>query len=179
MFLTVHSATFDEYYTGRIPLAPGEGYNIDGSGGLWALAKEVLVVLTKLESTTYGGVEDESPSIVWAVEGVLGYLGSLNITTNRTSDIKDYLYSHPDMVNFVKRISETTRDYFGDSAYLTLELYKDPEIDDKYLTLLINDRNAPGLILDKIYKIIEGYEKDFSELSGWLMLGPDYRKAAW
>ena len=176
MLLTAQTATLGEYETGRKLLRPGEGYDMGGSGGVWTLVKEVFVVIMKTEDVPDESVEDEIVSIVRAVEDVLEYLMALDITISRTSDIRDYLYSHIDMVSFVKRLSETTRDYFGDSAVLTLELYKDPEINDSYLSLLVYDRIDPDLVLNKIDNIIEGYEIDFSEMSGWLMLGRDYRK---
>jgi|GEM_PF-3178847 hypothetical protein len=174
MLLTVQTATLDEYR--NIKPAPGEGYNIGGSGGVSTLFKEFLVILTKTEDVPDESVEDESVSIVWAVEDVLEYLMALDIRISRTSNIRDYFYSHIDMVGFVKRLSETTRDYFGDSAVLTFELYKDPEISDSFFALLINDRTEPDLILTKIDRIMEEYEREFSEISGWLMLGRDYRK---
>ena len=176
MSLTVRTATLDEYQTGRILLPPGEGYNIEGSGGLWALIKESLLVVTKTEEAPDETLETESVSVYRAVEYVLEYLMALDIKINRPSGIRDYLYSHIDMVSFVKRISDTTRDYFGSSAILTFELYKDPEIADNYLSLLVNDRIEPDLVLNKIDRIIEENERDFSEMSGWLMLSRDYRK---
>lgn len=58
-----------------------------------------------------------------------------DIGISNAADVGRYLGEHTELRSVVPPICQRVRDEFGPDAELSLELYRDPEIDDRYLTL--------------------------------------------
>jgi hypothetical protein len=57
-----------------------------------------------------------------------------------------------------------------------LELYRDPEIDDEYLTLYVRQRRYDAdKLLEEIEDLRAGSQAALRETSGWLLVTTDFR----
>jgi predicted RNase H-like HicB family nuclease len=86
-----------------------------------------------------------------------------------------YLLAHSDMINFVELVSKLTVKRFGIGTRFSLEVYEDPEIEDKYLTLYIRQEHYDNRIIHEIKSIQSEYIKELSKLSGWFIITADFR----
>ncbi len=75
------------------------------------------------------------PSIATGVASHLAKLPSWGIISRDWDAIRGYLEQYPDLAPLLLPISEAVRKEFGPEAELELEIYRDPEIKDEYLTL--------------------------------------------
>jgi len=72
-----------------------------------------------------------------SIETMLEYLASIQVIVTNPEEVCDYLSRYPDIIELVMLACEETRSRFLLSTQLSLELYRDPEIDDQYLTLYV------------------------------------------
>jgi hypothetical protein len=91
------------------------------------------------------------------------------------SEVADYLYDHLDMGWVLLVACQAACDTFENEAQLCLEVYRDPEIDDKYLVLYVRQEHYEADILDKIDSASAKYEKELVGKSGWFLLTTDFR----
>jgi hypothetical protein len=76
-----------------------------------------------------------------AVQGEVGLqldqLNSYGVVSRQWGAVQDYLERHPDLAALLPAICEQVRQEFRRPDELAIELYRDPEIKDEYLTLYI------------------------------------------
>ncbi len=109
------------------------------------------------------------------VEPLLESLRARGIRIPRPAEVSDYLTHYPDVIELAEKVCELTREEFDGSAELSLELYRDPEIDDQYLTLYVRPDVWDQVTWDKIERIHYGYELELADLSGWFLVMADFR----
>jgi len=63
---------------------------------------------------------------------------------------------------------------FSEDAKLFLEIYRDPEIHDEYLTLYIRKNEYEEMILDRIDETMSEFEPALGSASGWLLVTTDF-----
>src|SRR5437762_9211116 len=68
-------------------------------------------------------------------DNVLSALTVHRIALANEPEIAVYLTDHPDLAKIVPSVGARLREEFGKDAQLTLRLYADPEIDDRYVSL--------------------------------------------
>ena len=59
---------------------------------------------------------------------------------------------------------------------LSLELYKDPEVDDRYLTIYVRQKNYDSEIIKRIDKVSERFDDLLEKVSSFLLLTADSRR---
>ncbi len=95
-------------------------------------------------------------------------------------EIIDYLCEFPDVINLLKEMAIKTRDYFPD-AKLVLEVYKDPEIDYKYLALLVRypnyDEETFKRLMENIRQLRRDFKGRFKDNEGWIVVLADFQPA--
>jgi hypothetical protein len=83
--------------------------------------------------------------------------------------VRDYLLRFSELLVVIPKAVDAARRYFPD-ADLTMDVYRDPEIDDRYLVLLIR----PERYDDSVIELLERAESEFlDELvgrRGWIQL---------
>ena len=57
------------------------------------------------------------------------------------SKVRDYLLHHSDTADVVETICKAASERFEEHTQLSLEVYRDPEIRDEYLTLYVRQEN--------------------------------------
>jgi hypothetical protein len=90
--------------------------------------------------------------------------------------VNNYLKAHSSFGESVNVLCDYARQAFGNSAELALHLYRDPEIDDQYLTLYVRLEEYTPDVLDRI----ESVNKQFADLQNGLddqiFLTTDFRR---
>ena len=91
-------------------------------------------------------------------------------------EIADYFRRHPELEELVARVAATLHARFGDGTELVLTYYRDPEIDDRQLTLLVRrPQYQPGFIAE-IDAVMEAFEEERDRFDGLLVVSSDYRR---
>jgi len=87
------------------------------------------------------------------IEELLEHLNSEQIVIPNSEEVRKYLRQYPDIIDLVGFASDETRDRFAPSIQLSLELYRDPEFEDEYLTLYVRQEKYADDIMDIIDEI--------------------------
>jgi hypothetical protein len=109
-----------------------------------------------------------------ATSACLQRVAAFSVRILRPKEVLVYLDRHPDMTDLLEKASAQTEQEFGNDAELTLELYRDPEIDDQYLTLYVRQATYDKRIMDRIETVRARYRDALSDKSGWLHVTTDF-----
>jgi hypothetical protein len=116
--------------------------------------------------------QTDAPS---AIDEMLEQLQSRHVLVPSPFEVKDYLSRYPELADLVARIAHSAGRRFGEQAQLSLELYRDPEIEDEYITLYVRMVKYEAAIMDMIEKIRDEFAEDLAEMRGWLLLTTDFQ----
>lgn len=109
-----------------------------------------------------------------SVDAALTALQRDGILVPRPAEVREYLLRYPDMAHPVVVACKASVERFRANAQLSLELYRDPEIDDQYLALYVRQEAYEDGILDKIRDTRDGYRALFGGSSGYFLLTTDF-----
>jgi hypothetical protein len=109
------------------------------------------------------------------IEKVLNLILHQNILIPRPDSLRDYLLQHLDMLNILPIVCKKAADRIDNSSQLSLEVYHDPEIHDKYLTLYVRQAQYDESISELIDEITTEYQEYLSDSTGWLLVTTDFR----
>jgi hypothetical protein len=98
-----------------------------------------------------------------------------DVEIQHSRQVNAYLRQHSDLAKLVPPICQSTREAFGIKAELCLDLYKDPEISDRHLVLLVRLPSYDNRTMDRIYEITEAFDAKLSNASGWFQVTTDFR----
>ena len=77
----------------------------------------------------------------------------------------------------VPSVGARVREEFGKDAQLTLRLYRDPEIDDRYLSLNVRLVGYDDRTMERIDRVSEPFDEQLCNASGYLLVTTDFRAA--
>ena len=109
------------------------------------------------------------------IEELLDHLKSDQIVIPKPEEVSDYLRQYPDIIDLVEFACEETRSRFLLPTQLSLELYRDPEIYDQYLTLYVRQNKYEKNIMDKIEEIRLIYCDELADKNGYFLLTTDFQ----
>jgi len=89
-------------------------------------------------------------------------------------EVLSYLKRYPRLGDIISDICTRTRKDFGPQAELSLELYRDPEIDDRYLTLYVRQEEYTPGIMDRIEGVSRLFDKRLEKTPGSFLLTTDF-----
>ena|SRR5438128_7110355 len=112
-----------------------------------------------------------------AADTVLAALTAQGITLANETEIAAYLTAHPDLAKIVPSVGARLREEFGKDAQLTLRLYRDPEIDDRYLSLNVRLVGYDDRTMERIDRVSEPFDEQLCNASGYLLVTTDFRAA--
>lgn len=92
---------------------------------------------------------------------------------NNPDEIKEYLLESPDVIGVIAQIAPVVRASLPD-AQLALEVYRDPEVDDKHLVLYARFENYDQLAMRRIRNAREKIRGHLVGKRGWLHLTTDF-----
>ena len=87
-----------------------------------------------------------------------------------------YLNECPDLGALLPAVCAETRREFGPEVELSLELYRDPEIDDPYLTLYVRQQPYDPNIMRRIERVSQQFNPALETVSGYFLIATDFRR---
>ncbi len=115
----------------------------------------------------------ETQSPAW--ENALQALSAYGVVLPKPDEVRAYLERFADLALLLSDFGKAAREEFGDRAELSLEVYTDPEIQDRYLTLYIRQQTYDPDLLSRIEQVQEAHEDRLAGASGPLLLTTDFR----
>lgn len=103
-------------------------------------------------------------------------LGNHRVICPRWDEVAEYLLHHADLAPMLPAICEAARKEFGPEAELELEVYKDPEIDDRYLSLCVRLGRYEPNFMDRIEAVSEQFNAELEQVSDYFLIVTDFRK---
>ena len=97
-----------------------------------------------------------------------------DIGISNAADVDRYLSEHTELRSVVPQVCQRVRDEFGQDAELSLELYRDPEIDDQYLTLEVRQERYDSNIIERLDQISGEFADELEPCSGQILLTTDF-----
>jgi len=117
----------------------------------------------------------ETTDITSQIEKLFNWLRQKAIIIRQPAVVRDYLLRYPDTIDVLPSLSRTALEQFGIATQLSLEPYRDPEIEDEYLTLYVRQKEYDERIMDIVEEICSAHEEELAEMSGWLVVTTDFR----
>ncbi|NLB01170.1 MAG: hypothetical protein GX837_09490 [Methanomicrobiales archaeon] len=112
------------------------------------------------------------PAIEASLLGLRDYLG---FVFPHPGDVVDYLIQNPGLYDVVMHACSMTAEEFGSTSQIALDVFHDPESNDRYLTLYVRQERYEDDIITRMDRICNRYEPALMDLSGWLLLTTDYK----
>jgi hypothetical protein len=81
------------------------------------------------------------------------------VRIKNTEEIKKYLMKFKDIVDVVKKVIDVAKKHFPE-AQLVFTLYKDPEINDRYLVVYLRMKKYDELFMEKVIEARGEYRED-------------------
>ena len=97
------------------------------------------------------------------IEMLLNWVLEHKVLISEPSQVREYLTRHFDLTGIIRSTCKLALDRMGMTSQLALEVYRDPEIDDSYLTLSIRQHHYTQDIL----KQIDGLREELTALDGF------------
>lgn len=107
----------------------------------------------------------------------LGKLAAERIVSDNWPGVRRYLRRRLDTAAMLTTICKQVRKEFGANAELSLEVYRDPEINDRYLSLCIRLAHYGPDMMERIEKVSQSFESRISPSRGYVLLTTDFRPA--
>lgn len=117
-------------------------------------------------------------TLMLRIQRVLDCLAEAKVLIPNIKEVRDYLLQYTDLTSHVLLAARRAKERFNPATQLSLEVYRDPEIDDRYLALYVRQENYDDNILDAIDEISSEYEDMLSEREGWFVLTSDLHPPA-
>lgn len=99
----------------------------------------------------------------------------LKIEYSDVNAVVDYSAKYPGFYDVLLYALMLTEEQFGKDAQISVELYKDPEFDDEYVTICVRQDSYDDDILDRIDAVCTEYEDALTNTSGWLVVTTDFQ----
>lgn len=96
------------------------------------------------------------------------------ILVGNQSELTDYLKKYPDLIQVVRLACEKAREEFQFPDQLFLDMFYDPESDDKYPTLYVRQKVYDKDILDRIDVVSEKFDTLLASNKGWFLITTDF-----
>lgn len=127
----------------------------------------IITDMPYFEGRTY------SPSLIADIECFFRSIMGL-IKIKQPTEIRRFLLSYPDLTSFLPDICYATIMEFAADAQVSLEIYRDYEIDESSLNLYIRQHKYDNAILDRIDKLLLPFEEILSKSNGWINITTDF-----
>ncbi|MGH8065712.1 MAG: hypothetical protein ACRERE_10875 [Candidatus Entotheonellia bacterium] len=114
-------------------------------------------------------------AITSQLETFLNWLLDQGVLIPQPSEVRNYLLRYFDLTRILRSTCKLAIEWFVRPSQLSLEVYRDPEIEDRYLTLYIRQPQYNEDILERIEKLRAEYEMDLTDSPGWFLVTTDFR----
>jgi hypothetical protein len=113
-------------------------------------------------------------SVSFAVETTLNLLVNL-VQMPTPADLRSYLTTYPRLLPLLSPICQQAKRTFPHPSQLILDINRDPEIDDRYLLLLIRQPEYSEIIRDEIETFRQPWQEKITATNGYLLVTTDYQ----
>ena len=107
---------------------------------------------------------------------ILRRLARHRILTPNVEAVMAYLAVHRQLARLLPKIAAQVRKELGPQVELSLEIYEDPEMDDRYMTLYVRKEKYESDILDRLQAVSEGFNPRLEKVPGYLLLATDFSR---
>lgn len=119
---------------------------------------------------------DRTADLTGQIDDVLNWLVVRDVRIENPVDIRAYLLRYSDLLLIIPTIWKKAVALLSPSTQFSLALYRDPEIQDEYLTFYARQQKYEEGILDLIHTINVECEELLSQFSGWFITTTDFRR---
>lgn len=116
----------------------------------------------------------ETSATTIPIEMSLRWLSEKGVAVPRPGEVRNYLSGHADMVHVVLDVCGMAWERFAGEAQLSLELYRDPEIEDEYLSLYVRQGHYSEDIVSRIEDVRSECQELFAGKPGWVLVTTDF-----
>jgi len=127
-------------------------------------------------SADWSPVPPEEMRFLWS--DLLRAAGETRSTVVSPEEVRQYLIRYSDVAPIAVELLQAARNVFGPDAEIALELYRDAEIDDEYLRVLVRLRQYREDFLQRLQSISDAHDAKLSKLSGYISVTTDYQASA-
>ncbi|MGD9896062.1 MAG: hypothetical protein AB7T14_03135 [Candidatus Methylacidiphilaceae bacterium] len=138
-----------------------------------ALCKEPESTSSTISPWDQATDQSAQSSTASAVEYLLTFLQGKQVYLKNIDEIRQYLFQFPDLIDVVPIAVDTARRYFA-SAQLVVDVYQDPEFEDRYLAVCIR-LNQYNDFVEKFEKAQRQFLNHLADKKGWIQLTTDFR----
>jgi hypothetical protein len=110
-----------------------------------------------------------------AAANLCAELAAHKIEMPQQKHVLGYLDKHHDLAEVVPSVCGKAREEFGDEAELMLEVYRDPEIDDRYLKLRVRLPTYEVGTMARLDGVSAPFDEDLCRVTGYLLVTTDFR----
>lgn len=110
-------------------------------------------------------------------DATLQELFGIGVSTPAPDEVRRYLGRYPELSDSVLDVSKATLASLPPDARLSLEVYRDPEVDDEYLALYVRLPRYADSIATLLDEVGETADHLLQGKDGWLLVTTDYRPA--
>ncbi len=141
---------------------------------------ELLEVLTISPSRNHELFMEENTtlSMILPLEQALKDLTEQGVRIPNPTEVREYLLRFPNMINLLtplsQRLQETIITKEERDVELTLEVYQDPEIEDRHLILYVRSTSYPDDFIERIESVVMEFSSEMAEETGWLLVTTDF-----
>jgi hypothetical protein len=118
---------------------------------------------------------DKTTDLTGQIDDVLNWLVARDVRIENPADIRSHLLRYSDLLLVIPTIWKKAVGLLAPSTQFSLTLYRDPEIQDEYLTLYARQEKYEKGILDLLHIINIECEDLLSNFSGWFLTTTDFR----
>jgi hypothetical protein len=106
---------------------------------------------------------------------ILSELSLHQILVPNPEQTQGYVLQYPGLGQLLPNLCAPVREEFGPEVELSLELYRDPEIDDRYLTLYVRETEYRPDIMERIESVRQRVNPKLEHVPGDFLVTTDFR----
>ncbi|GIX47869.1 MAG: hypothetical protein KatS3mg131_2080 [Candidatus Tectimicrobiota bacterium] len=130
---------------------------------------------TLLFTTLWQKIPEQSLSSSIEVEKLLESLQEHHVHLKNTNKIQEYLLQFPDLIDVVPHVVDAAARHFPD-AQLVMDMYQDPEIEDRYLVVYVRLKRYDDSIVEKLERAEAEFLDELAYKEGWIQLTTDFQE---
>ncbi len=119
---------------------------------------------------------DKTADVTGQIDEVLNWLVARDVRIENPAAVRAYLLRYTDLLLVIPTVWKKAVTLLSPDTQFTLALYRDPEIQDEYLTLYARQWKYEDCVLDMIRAINVECEELLSQFSGWFITTTDFRR---
>jgi len=130
-----------------------------------------LIELSQTLSLSY--FLEVSTSVFREVEAVTGWLIEEQVRLHDARQIRDYIAEFPDLIGVIPQAVQAVKKHLPE-AQLILKVYRDPEVEDRYLVLYVRLPRYDEKVLERIEAAETEFIDRLADVKGWLQVTTDF-----